>query len=212
MASGSTSERIVRNNPTSKSHVWKHFGFFTDEEGILLREKAVCRLCLSEVLYSKNTTNLRTHLERPHRDEYSLLLTAEGDKDKFLEQSQSTLLKVLEQSQPLPKDNERWRTLVEVDGNFIASDMQPSSVVENTGFKQLLHVAEPRFKVPSRPYFTNTVIPAMYTSKREKTERLLSSVQYCSVTTDIWPAQHSTRSYISLTVHCVASLWELASY
>ena len=90
--------------------------------------------------------------------------------------------------------------------------MQPLSVVENAGFKQLMHTAEPRFKIPSRPYFTNTVIPAMYTRKRVKTENVLSSVQYCSVTTDIRTAQHSTRSYISLTVHCVTSSWELASY
>ena len=32
-----TGERIVRN-PTGKSYMWKHVGFFTIEEGILLRE------------------------------------------------------------------------------------------------------------------------------------------------------------------------------
>ena len=52
----------------------------------------------------------------------------------------------------------------------------------------------------------------MYARKRAKTENVLSSIQYCSVTTDIWTAQHNTRSYISLTVHCVTSSWELASY
>ena len=147
-----------------------------------------------EVLYSKNTTNLCTHLEWHHRNEYSLLLREEGDKNKLLEQAQPTLLKVLERSQPLPKDSERWQGLVEAVGNFIASDMQPLSVVENAGFKQLMYTAEPRFKIPSRPYFTNMVIPALYIRKREKTEKLLSSVQYCSVTTDIWTAQHSTKS------------------
>ena len=52
----------------------------------------------------------------------------------------------------------------------------------------------------------------MYTHKGMKTEKVLSSSQYFSVTIDIWTAQHSTRSYISLTVHCATSLWELASY
>ena len=151
-------------------------------------------------------------MERHHQSEYTLLLKAEGDKDKLSEQSQPTLQKVLERSNPLPRDSERWKTLVEAIGNFIASDMQPLSVVENSGFRQMMHIAEPCFKVPSRPYFTNTVIPAMHTRKRLKTENVLSSVQYCSVTTDIWTAQHSTRSYISLTVHCVTSSWELASY
>ena len=52
----------------------------------------------------------------------------------------------------------------------------------------------------------------MYTCEGVKIENVLSSVQYCSVTTDIWTAQHSARSYISLTIHCVTSSWELASY
>ena len=75
-----------------------------------------------------------------------------------------------------------------------------------------MNVAEPRFKLPSCTYFTNTVIPAMYTRSRERTEKLLSSVQYCSITTDIWTAQYSTKSYISLTVHCISSAWKLHSY
>ena len=205
-------EKRIVHNPTGKSHVWKHFGFFSSEDGTPVKDKAVCRLRLSEVLYCKNTTNLRMHLERHHRSEYALLLKAEGEKDKLVEQSQPTLQKVIERVNPLPKDSERWQTLVEAIGNFIACDMQPLSVVENAGFKQLMYTAEPGFKVPSRTYFTNTVIPAMYTRKRVKTENVLSSVQYCSVTTDIWTAQHSARSYISLTVHCVTSSWELASF
>ena len=102
--------------------------------------------------------------------------------------------------------------MVEAIGNFIVCDMQPLSVVKNAGFKQLMYIAKPRFKVPFRTYFTNTVIPDMYTCKRVKTENVLSSVQYCSVTTDFWTVQHSARSYISLTVHCVTSLWKLVSY
>ena len=114
------------------------------------------------------------HLERHHQSEYTLLLKAEGEKDKLVEQSQLTLQNVLEGVNPLPKDSKRWQTLVEAIGNFIVCDMQPLSVVENSGFKQLMYTAEPCFKVPSQPYFTNTVIPAMYTRKREKTENVHS--------------------------------------
>lgn len=52
-----------------------------------------------------------------------LLLKAEGDKEKLLEQSQPMLQKVLEQSNPLSRDSERWQTLVEAIGNFITRDM-----------------------------------------------------------------------------------------
>ena len=72
--------RIVCNS-AGKSHVWKYFGFFTNEDGTPVKDKAACRLCLSKVSYCKNTTNLRVHLERHHRSEYTLLLKVEGDKD-----------------------------------------------------------------------------------------------------------------------------------
>ena len=50
--------RIVRN-PSGKSSVWKHFGFSTSEDGTPVKDKAVCRLCLSSVSCCKNTANLR---------------------------------------------------------------------------------------------------------------------------------------------------------
>ena len=52
-----------------------------------------------------------------------------------MERSQPTLQKVIERVNPLPKDSERWQTVVEAIGNFITCDMQPLSVVENAGFK-----------------------------------------------------------------------------
>ena len=81
-----TSENRIVSNPVSKSHMWKHFGFFSSEDRTSVKDNAVCRLCLSEVSYCKNTTNLRVHLERHNRSEYALLLKVEGEKDKLVEQ------------------------------------------------------------------------------------------------------------------------------
>ena len=86
--------RIVCNS-AGKSHVWKYFRFFTGEDGTPVNNKVACRLCLSEASYCKNQ-QIFVHLERHHRSEYTLLLKAEGDKDKLSEQSQPTLQKVLE--------------------------------------------------------------------------------------------------------------------
>ena len=47
----------------SKSHMWKHFEFFNSEDGTPVKDKVVCRLCLSEVSYYKNTKNLCMYLE-----------------------------------------------------------------------------------------------------------------------------------------------------
>ena len=81
--------------------------------------------------------------------------------------------------------------------------MHPLVAVEGTGFLHLMKVAEPHFTVPSRKYFSNTVISAIYSQEKEKVQRSLDWVEYCSMTTDIWTAQHQNRSYISLTAHFV---------
>ena len=54
--------RIVRDT-AGKSHVWKTFWVFSSENGAPVKDKAVCQLRLSEVLYCKNTTNLCVCLE-----------------------------------------------------------------------------------------------------------------------------------------------------
>ena len=116
-----------------------------------------------------------------------------GDKNKLSEQSQPMLQKVLNEVTHCQKIVNGDRTLIEAIDNFIMYDMQSLSVVENTGFKQLIHMAEPHFKVPSQLDFTNNVIPVMYNHKRVNADNMLSSIQYYSVTTDIWTAQHKVQ-------------------
>ena len=74
------SEKRIVSNPAGKSHVWKHFGFISSEDGTPVKDKAVCQLCSSEVSYCKNTTNVYVHLEWHHQSEYALLLKAEGER------------------------------------------------------------------------------------------------------------------------------------
>jgi hypothetical protein len=45
---------------------------------------------------------------------------------------------------------------------FIAVDLQPFSVVENTGFKRLIQNLQPKYKIPSRFYFTQKMLPEIY--------------------------------------------------
>jgi len=45
---------------------------------------------------------------------------------------------------------------------MIALDLKPLCIVENSGFKKLLTILQPRFKIPSRYYFTNHMLPELY--------------------------------------------------
>jgi hypothetical protein len=53
---------------------------------------------------------------------------------------------------------------------------------------------------PHRNHFTDKVIPSKYF---EAIEKQLSELEKCTVTSDLWTAQHQSRSYILLTVHFI---------
>ena len=199
---------LVKND-SGKSPVWQYFGFYKSSSGVIQREKAVCRLCHSELSYSGNTTNLRTHIERHHPIEHKLL-NSEPKKEQY--SKQQTLQEVVERLNPLSSDSERHVKLVSAIGNFIAQDMQPLSVVENKGFMELMKVAEPRFKVPSRGYFTKTVIPSLFSRAKEHVKEMLKTARFLCITTDLWTAAHSNRAYLCLTCHGIDSNWQLCSF
>ena len=47
-------------------------------------------------------------------------------------------------------------------GMFMAKDLRPISVVDNPGFRYIVNTLEPRYKIPSRTYFAEKVIPQLY--------------------------------------------------
>lgn len=77
-------------------------------------------------------------------------------------------------------------------------------VIDESNFGHLLEIAEPRFQLPHRTHFTDKVIPAKYRTVRANVEKQLATMEKCTMTTDLWTAQHQQCSYISLTVHFVA--------
>jgi hypothetical protein len=52
--------------------------------------------------------------------------------------------------------------------------MQPYTFLEGVGFLNLMHLAEPRYVIPSRKYFSNTVVPEIYKSNFELLKLKLS--------------------------------------
>jgi len=69
---------------------------------------------------------------------------------------------------------------------MIAEDMQPLSIVENSGFQKLINLLDSRYKLPSRKLIGTTLIPNLYESTRHKIETILSQAKYVSLTSDGW--------------------------
>lgn len=51
---------------------------------------------------------------------------------------------------------------------MIAIDVQPLSLVENQGFKELINFLQPKYKIPGRKFFTENLMPKIYSSLKVK--------------------------------------------
>lgn len=140
-----------------KSKVWAHFGFFALKgKGDLDMSKAVCRLRHAHIAYCGNTTNVTAHLARHHPE----LMTQRRPAAK-----QQTLKSALFK---LPSSSEKAKRITKSIADFICKDLQPFSVVDNMGFRNMLHTLEPRYVIPSRKYFSGTAVPQIYMEVKEK--------------------------------------------
>lgn len=103
---------------------------------------------------------------------------------------------------------------------MIALDFQPYSVVENRGFKELLHVLEPKYQIPSRTTFSRKILPDMYNklvrSVKGTMETDLLSGSRCpapafTFTTDMWTSR-AMDPYISFTLSYITDQFQLKTF
>ena len=60
--------------------------------------------------------------------------------------------------------------------NTIAKDMMPFTAVERSDFKKMLSAFDQRYELPGRKYFSQTAIPSLYSTTREKVESELQKL------------------------------------
>ena len=88
---------------------------------------------------------------------------------------------------------------------MMALDNQPFSIVEDDGFIDLMAHLQPRYMLPSRRYFSDTMLPQVYDSVKALVEKELvgPNGKYVSFTSDIWTCSKSKETFISLSGHWV---------
>lgn len=94
-------------------------------------------------------------------------------------------------------------------GVFIAKDLQPYSVVSDSGFRHLIKTIEQRYNVPSHTHFSSKVIPKLYEASQRDIEKELTETPYLALSTGSWTSR-ATQSYLTVTVHYVL-VWEMKS-
>ncbi|KAF2891476.1 hypothetical protein ILUMI_14697 [Ignelater luminosus] len=83
---------------------------------------------------------------------------------------------------------------------MICKNNQPFTIVENEGFRNLIKVIAPHYKLPSKTTLTRWVddkYAALSTVFKEK----LSNIENLTFTTDMWSETMSMRSFLGITAH-----------
>ena len=137
-----------------------------------------------------NTSNLFNHLKSRHPAKYSDVMQAAAarkaaPKHKSVD-PQPTLEGTLEKAKLYERDGRKWQELTDAVTRCICKDILPLYSVEKEGFRNMLRKFNPQYELPSRKYFTQTAIPKLYESVRERVAAELKCVDYYSATSDLW--------------------------
>ncbi|XP_041853351.1 E3 SUMO-protein ligase ZBED1-like isoform X2 [Melanotaenia boesemani] len=198
-------DATVHSAPANlKSKVWKYFGFHKNSQGTLDKSAAVCRTCKTSIKYTGSTTNLALHLRRRHSVE-----TEEKNAQQEASKSATSASSYFQSA--LADNSTHSKAITEAIGYFICKDMCPYSVVENAGFRQMIRILEPKYKLPSRQHFSEKCIPGLYEEAKREVSEFLSTAERVAFTTDAWTSR-ATHSYVTITVHYVAPDWSMKTH
>ncbi|KAL4152780.1 hypothetical protein QTP88_000613 [Uroleucon formosanum] len=90
-------------------------------------------------------------------------------------------------------------------------DLQPFSVVEDTGFKEFVNMLNPSYKIPNRHTISKTLIPAAYEKcVNEVQSMILNELDKACLTTDCWTTRDN-KSYIVITIHFINNNFNIKS-
>lgn len=85
---------------------------------------------------------------------------------------------------------------------MIVSDYQPLSIVENIGFLEYTNILQSLYSPQSRKLLTTKLLPDEYKIIASKLKNMLTSIDYESITTDMWTSD-SNKAYITVTGHFI---------
>nr|XP_043069341.1 E3 SUMO-protein ligase ZBED1-like [Drosophila bipectinata] len=107
-----------------------------------------------------------------------------------------------------PPESQKKKTMDKYVMLMIARDVQPFSMVEDDGFRNLMQQMDPKYKMPSRTFFREVMLPKIYKDLRKDLECELEGVQYVAITTDGWTSR-ANEAYITVTCHYVNKQFQL---
>ena len=124
---------------------------------------------------------------------------------------QPTVLELFKNSNTYWQSSERAKLITAKIANFIVKDLRPFSVVSNEGFCDLVKTFDSRYVMPSRGYFSQTVIPDMYEKVKTDIVTSLSNITTVALTTDSWTSR-AAESFVTIASCHISADWCLKNY
>ena len=201
-----------------RSVIWDYFGVNPEDERI-----AICNTCDEAIsrgganAKNYNTSNLRYYLRQEHQDKFDKLGVKEAERSKQNEAEldskqrkpnahQLTLAQVKENKEAWTYEHPQHKKVTNWITEMMALDSQPFSIVEDAGFFRLLANVCPKYVMSSRKYFSEKIIPDIFSTIRTKLREEIHSQGDnfpISFTTDIWTREAGGDSLISWTAHYI---------
>lgn len=154
----------------------------------------ICKLCpKGKVLkkFGNTTSNLLRHVKKFHNAEFEKGPKKVGSKitDHFVSNARYARNSI--------KKKERDEAL----SKFIAEDMRPMNIIEGRGFRQLIKVMDPKYRLPTRRTITK-VIRRQAAQSRVAVKQVLKDIEWIAFTADGWTSC-STTGFFAITSHFV---------
>ncbi|GET52281.1 zinc finger BED domain-containing protein 1-like [Rhizophagus irregularis DAOM 181602=DAOM 197198] len=184
----SDDERII--NKKLSADVWEFFQKIQDEESWLITNYK-CILCAKLYSPGNPTSTLRRHLTKKHPSHY-----------KKPEIRQTTL-------RFKPYSPSKSKPITDSLVDFVATDLQPFTIVENPEFKLLINKLNPHYILPCRQILKEKFIENYKMRKNVLINEVSQINSKISLTTDIWTSEISKDCYLGVTMHYINNNWEL---
>lgn len=188
---------------------------------------AKCKRCGKNFMCNRsNTSNLWTHLEKNHIDDYVRLVQSKLPKTKKVAassttascQKQTDIRSLFEKSTPYAKDSKEHQDITDSIVNYIAADGRPLSTIDSVAFRSMISALNPRYVPPSRRRLTENEIPKLYLKKKRTIQKEINDIRsgsydlaMFSFTTDLW-SSITMEPYMSLTMHFIDDNFQLHKY
>ncbi|CAL1528105.1 unnamed protein product, partial [Lymnaea stagnalis] len=207
--------------------IWKYFTINSVDEAYVN-----CNTCSLKISRggkdprSYGTSALTSHLRRKHTDvfiEYGREM-AQSELERARKRSpddddsgsqpklkQPTFFSFIDGKKSFNMNDPRQIKITRLIGEMIALDVQPFSMVTDTGFNQLMNFLEPRYHMPDRTCFSRTVIPDLYDEVAKNLMAELNLANSINFTSDGWTSQNNLNGFLSLTAHWIDQAWQRKS-